>query len=78
METNPVPIATFPMPPFDAFAKRGGRYGAHNLHENLPVPTSWRSDHIVVGSFFNAGVRAFDVSNPLQPQEAWPRPAPSS
>lgn len=69
VETNPVPIATFPMPPFDAFAKRGGRYGAHNLHENLPVPTSWRSDHIVVGSFFNAGVRAFDVSNPLQPQE---------
>jgi hypothetical protein len=68
-ETNPVPIATFPMPPYDAFAKRGGRFGAHNLHENLPVSTSWRSDDIVIGSFFNAGVRAFDVSNPYQPQE---------
>jgi hypothetical protein len=69
VETNPVPIATFPMPAHDAFAKRGGRYGAHNLHENLPVPTSWRSESIVIGSFFNAGVRAFDVSNSYQPQE---------
>jgi len=69
VEANPVPVATFPMPSFDAFAKRGGRYGAHNLHENLPVATSWRSDHIVIGSFFNAGVRAYDVSNPYQPQE---------
>lgn len=69
VETNPVPISTFPMPPYDAFAKRGGRFGAHNLHENLPVPTSWHSEDIVIGSFFNAGVRAYDVSNPYQPQE---------
>jgi hypothetical protein len=69
VESNPVPISTLPLPPVETFGKRGGRYGSHNLHENLPVPTSWRSDHIVVGSFFNGGVRAFDVSNPLQPQE---------
>jgi hypothetical protein len=69
LETNPVPVATLPMPPYEAFARRGGRYGAHNLHENLPVPTSWRSDTIVVGSFFNAGVRVFDTSNPYQPEE---------
>jgi len=69
VETNPVPISTFPTPAFDAFARRGGRYGAHNLHENLPVPGSWRSEDIIVGTFFNAGVRAFDVSNPWQPQE---------
>jgi len=69
-ETNPVPVATLPMPPIEAFGKRGGRYGAHNLHENLPVKTSWRSDHIVIGTFFNGGVRAYDVSNPYQPQEA--------
>jgi hypothetical protein len=69
VETNLVPIATFPAAPYDAFAKRGGRFGAHNLHENLPVPTSWRSENVIVGSFFNAGVRAYDVSNPYQPQE---------
>jgi hypothetical protein len=70
VETNLVPIATFPTPPYDAFAKRGGRFGAHNLHENLPVPTSWTSDQIVIGTFFNAGVRAYDISNPYQPLEA--------
>ena len=69
VEANPVPISTFPMPAYDAFVRRGGRYGSHNLHENLPVRTSWRSEEIIVGSFFNAGVRAFDVSNPYQPQE---------
>jgi hypothetical protein len=69
VETNPVPIGTFPAPPYDGFAKRGGRFGAHNLHENLPVPTSWRSDSIIVGTFFNAGVRAYDVSDPFQVKE---------
>jgi hypothetical protein len=68
-EARPVPISTFPAPPHAAFARRGGRFGAHNLHENLPVPGSWRSEEIIVGTFFNAGVRAYDVSNPYQPQE---------
>lgn len=68
-EANPVPIGTFPAPPFDAFARRGGRFGAHNLHENLPGPTSFRSDTIIIGTFFNAGVRVYDTSNPYQVEE---------
>ena len=68
-EGNPVPISTLPAPPHAAFAHRGGRFGAHNLHENLPGPTSWRSDAIVVGTFFNAGVRAYDITDPYRPQE---------
>jgi hypothetical protein len=68
-ETNPVPIATLPLPPVDVFAKRGGRFGSHNLHENYPGPCSWRSEDIVLGTFFNAGVRAYDISNPYQPRE---------
>ena len=69
VETNLVPIATFPPAPYETFAHRGGRSGSHNLHENLPVPASWQSDQIIVGAFFNQGVRAYDVSNPYQPQE---------
>ncbi|MSQ51883.1 MAG: hypothetical protein EXR28_08345 [Betaproteobacteria bacterium] len=68
-EANPVPISTFPAPPVDAFIKRGGRFGAHNLHENQPGPTSFRSDSIIIGTFFNAGVRVYDTANPFQPQE---------
>jgi hypothetical protein len=33
------------------------------------VPGSWRSESIIVGTFFGGGVRAFDVSNPYRPEE---------
>jgi len=68
-DANPVPISTFPAPPYDAFAKRGGRFGAHNLHENLPLPVSFQSDTLIIGTFFNAGVRVYDTSNPYQVEE---------
>jgi hypothetical protein len=70
VESNLVPVATLPLPPADVFTKRGGRYGSHNLHENLPGPCSFRSENVVFGTFFNGGVRAFDLTNPLQPKEA--------
>src|SRR5581483_5263038 len=78
-ESNLVLIATCPMPPVDAFAKRGGRFGAHNVFENTPVPTAWHSDQIVIGTFFNGGLRAYDISNPYQPKEvaAFVPPAPA-
>ncbi len=69
VETNLVPVATVPPAPYSTFVRRGGRFGAHNLHENLPVPASWRSEQIIVGSFFNAGVRAYDIGDPYQPRE---------
>jgi hypothetical protein len=68
-DANPVPIGTFPAAPYDAFARRGGRFGAHNLHENLPGPVSFRSDTIVVGTFFNAGVRVYDTRDPYRVEE---------
>lgn len=68
-ETNLVPIATCPPPPMDVFRGRGGRFGAHNLHENVPNRTSWFSDQVIVGTFFNAGLRAYDISDPYAPRE---------
>jgi hypothetical protein len=68
-ERNPVPISTCPLPSPDAYKSRGGRFGAHNIHENVPLPTSWHSDQIVIGTFFNGGLRAYDISNAYQPKE---------
>lgn len=68
-EANPIPISTCPMPPLRDFAGRGGRFGAHNLHENVPLPTCWFSDQVVVGTFFNGGLRAFDIADPYAPKE---------
>ena len=35
----------------------------------MPLPTCWQSDQIVLGTFFNGGLRAYDISNPYQPQQ---------
>jgi hypothetical protein len=68
-ESNPLPLSTFPMPPVEQFAKRGGRFGAHNMHENLPFAHSFQSDTIIVCTFFNGGLRVFDTSNPYKVEE---------
>lgn len=67
-ETNLIPISTLPMPPVEEHAQRGGRYGSHNLHENRPGP-AYRSNNIIFATFFNGGVRVFDISNPYRPEE---------
>jgi hypothetical protein len=78
-ETRPVPISTCPMPPVDAYKSRGGRFGAHNIHENTPSPYAWHSEDVVIGTFFNGGLRAYDIANPYQPREvaAFVPPAPA-
>jgi hypothetical protein len=68
-EKNPIPIATCPMPDPEDFKRRGGRFGAHNLFENTPSPYAWHSENIILGTFFNGGLRAFDLTNPYQPKE---------
>ncbi|MFQ5879359.1 MAG: LVIVD repeat-containing protein, partial [Dehalococcoidia bacterium] len=68
-ERNPVIISTCPLPPVEEFSQRGGRFGTHNVHENIPLPISWVSDRYIVGAFFNAGVRVFDLANPFRPEE---------
>jgi hypothetical protein len=68
-EENLVPISTCPLPPVAEFNTRGGRYGAHNIHENIPTPTSFQSEDIILGTFFNGGLRAFDIADPYQPRE---------
>lgn len=80
-ERSPLIIASAPMPPLADHASRGGRFGAHNLHENEPFDWSWQSEEILFGTFFNAGVRAFDVRDPFQPREVAafvPPPAPGN
>ena len=70
-EDKLVPIATCPAPPLKQFKNKGnGRYGAHNLHENRPG--HWYSEDFILGTFFNGGLRVFDVKNPFEPKEvAW-------
>jgi hypothetical protein len=68
-ETNPVMISSFPTPPKDEFQFKGTRLGAHNIHENEPLPTSWASSNLIVGTFFSGGVRVYDIRDPFRPEE---------
>ena len=71
-ERNLVSIGALPVSGVKPHLQAGGRCGAHNVHENPPVPGAWKSDTVVLGTFFNAGVRAYDIADPGEPREvAW-------
>lgn len=65
-EKNPRVIARFPVPEGD-FCARGGRFGPHNVHE--PRPGSFADPDIVFMTYFNAGLRVFDISDLTNPVE---------
>ena len=68
--SNPVSIATFPLPDDLDYAARGGHFGPHNLHENRPG--SFQSSSTVFATYQSAGLRVFDIADPFRPQEvAW-------
>jgi len=64
---NPVSISTFPTPTEADYKAKGGHFGPHNIHENRPG--SFVSSQLVFATYQNAGVRAFDISNPFAPRE---------
>ena len=54
-------------PPAGDFATRGLRFGPHNMHENRPG--SYRSAEVVFATYFNAGLRVYDIADPARPTE---------
>jgi hypothetical protein len=69
-EKAPVVLSVMPPPAdFAALCQQGGRFGAHNVHQNRPDATAAHLKTTVVGSFFNGGVRAYSIANPHDPQE---------
>jgi hypothetical protein len=74
--SEPRVVGVCPAPEAD-FATRGLRFGPHNLHENRPG--SYRSERLVFVTYFNAGLRVYDVEDPERPREVahWlPAPPP--
>jgi hypothetical protein len=54
-------------PPQGDFCERGLRFGPHNLHENRPG--SYISDEIVFVTYFNAGLRVYNIAQADEPHE---------
>jgi hypothetical protein len=64
--SSPRVVGICPEPDGD-YCERGMRFGPHNLHENRPG--TYSSETIVFVSYFNAGLRVYDLSNAESPKE---------
>lgn len=63
-------VSVIPLPENAAeLCQRGGRFGAHNVFEHASDEPTFRSDDVIFTSFFNGGVRAYDISDPRNPRE---------
>ena len=66
-EVHPWPVSTFQVPEATGgFCERGGRFGPHGTQWSMSPPFYKK---VQVFSWFNAGMRAVDVSNPFEPTE---------
>jgi hypothetical protein len=66
-ESKPVGVSTWTVPESSGnFCSRGGRFGAHSSNENL-TPIYYK--RVMFIAYFDAGVRALDVRDPLNPKE---------
>ncbi|HKW78670.1 MAG TPA: hypothetical protein VJQ09_06170 [Candidatus Limnocylindria bacterium] len=65
-ERRPREVSRFPVPRGD-YCRRGLRFGPHNVHENRA--DTFRSDSIVYVTYFNAGLRVYDTSDPQAVRE---------
>ncbi len=74
-ETKPRLISLFPLPKPPTgmgvrnFCERPGRFGPHNQHQPQHQSILWQDESIVFLTYFNAGLRAFDISDERFPKE---------
>lgn len=72
---GPRVIGTLPTPkpeaglPYDNYYEKPGRFGPHNQHHPRDDGTRLLTNELLFVTYFNAGLRIFDVSDPLAPEE---------
>jgi hypothetical protein len=78
-------MSLFPLPkppkdaPYKNFCEKGGRFGPHNTNQEIHLPDVEKPGKLIYLTYFNAGLRVFDIADPVQPVETgWfipPQPA---
>ncbi len=74
-ETKPRLVSMLPTPappagaPYTSFCDKGGRFGPHNPNLEYHLPDVQTQGDLVYLTYFNAGLRIFDIRNPRVPTE---------
>ncbi len=68
MSLLPEPLPP-PGSPYGHFCEKGGRFGPHNTNQEQHNPHIERQGDLVYYTYFNAGLRIFDISDPRVPRE---------
>jgi hypothetical protein len=72
---KPFPVSRFPVPvpppglPYTNFCDKGGRFGPHNMNQLQYNPNVEKQGNLVYLTWFNAGLRVYDVSDKRLPRE---------
>jgi len=74
-ETKPRLMSIFPLPeppkdaPYSDFCDKGGRFGPHNTNLEYHLPDVEKQADLIYLTYFNAGLRLFDIKDPQMPKE---------
>jgi hypothetical protein len=74
-EAKPRLISLFPLPHppkgmgVRNFCQRPGRFGPHNQHQAQYQDVLWQEEELVFVTYFNAGLRVYDISDERAPRE---------
>ena len=68
-------ISVFPVPappkglPYTNFCDKGGRFGPHNVNHEYHLPDVEKQGDLIYLTYFNAGLRIYDIHDPRMPKE---------
>lgn len=74
-EERPRLISLFPLPlppkelGVSSFCHRAGRFGPHNQHQPQGQQVLWQDERYVYVTYFNAGLRVYDIQDERTPKE---------
>ena len=72
---HPRLVSYYPRPspppgaPYKSFCDKGGRVGPHNVNAETHLPDAQAPGDLIFMTYFTAGIRAFDVTDPTTPKE---------
>jgi len=73
--SKPRLMSLFPLPeppknaPYSDFCDKGGRFGPHNSNLEYHLPDVEKTENLIYMTYFNAGLRIFNIVNPRVPKE---------